>query len=133
MRQNCWRSSCIFLIRQNCSPPHVVHIYTFFRVHFTLPTVDETQLVVSGYIGPDLLQETARLTAVDDRLLKSLRDYLEDRLENRFDLVAHIGIAPTGSLQLNLNVLGDEQPTLKDIQDYAETCVQEFFVNSLHL
>lgn len=95
--------------------------------------MDEPTLVVSGFVGPDLLQESAMLLAVEERLLKSLRDYLEDRLENHFDLVADIAISPTGSMQLNLNSPQEESLTIKEVQAYAHTCVREFLANPLNL
>lgn len=79
---------------------------------------------VYGFVGTDPLPPA--ITEVERRrLVKHLRNYVEDRIEDEFDAWTNLSISDAGSVFV---VADGEQPeaTNKRLRTFAHDCVVEF-------
>jgi hypothetical protein len=83
------------------------------------------RLKVHGFVGLDALQDLHLPSATREGVLKSLRDYVEDRLENEFGVFAELATARDGIVQIS-TLAPDSAGNNRTMQLFAETCVEEF-------
>jgi hypothetical protein len=80
---------------------------------------------VYGSVGVMALKDPPLELLAQSRMLKSLRDILEDRLESRFNVFVQIGTSSTGGLELS--IAENKLPLLlEDLIAVAADCVREF-------
>jgi hypothetical protein len=81
---------------------------------------------VIGFVGPQALSSTLRGSQVKPAL-KNLRNYVEDRIENKFDAVANLALADTGTVHVRFANDPDPEENAELLR-YAEECVRDFRV-----
>lgn len=83
------------------------------------------RLKVHGFVGLGALQDLQLPNSTKDGVLKSLRDYVEDRLENEFGVFAELATTRDGVVQISV-LAPDSVAHNRTMQLFAETCVEEF-------
>lgn len=82
-----------------------------------------SKFTISGFVGADLLPQMPGSS--QESTLKSLRNYIEDRIESHYDAGAHLAIANRGRLHVTAIGITDAAMTT-ELMKFAEGCVLDF-------
>ena len=86
---------------------------------------------IKGTIGPEVLQAHSQTLFANHKVLRAFRDYLEDRLENAYGVMATISIVEDGLIEYGL-VIKDSVISDKELAAFTEKCLEEFRNNPIN-
>lgn len=88
------------------------------------------KLLIHGYVGECALQGITVDERIKERLLTSLRDYVENQLESNYEVFAHLGVAKESSIKVTIGGTA-EAKLLAELRDLAERSIEEFKLSRL--
>jgi len=86
---------------------------------------------IKGTIGPEVLQSHTKSLFANHKIVRAFRDYLEDRLENAYGVMATISIVDEGLIEYELVVKGSVISD-KELEEFTKQCLIEFKNNPVN-